>query len=254
MAAGSRTRAAGWNRRRWSCSASAASSRPPWPRSPARAGLTERTFFRHYADKREVLFAGAGALQELLVTALAGDAGRPRRSTRSPPRSRPRPALLQERREFARKRQAVIAANPELQRARADQARLAGGGAGRGAARAGVAEPAASLAAEAGIAVFKIAFERWIDDPGPQDFPQLMRESLASSRPSPRAAEPGPPPGPGDPVSVLRGAGAGTRRSARQRGPRPATAPRGHVTPSSPGCPPAPGSAARVRVPWRWCR
>ena len=26
----------------------------------ARAGLTERTFFRHFADKREVLFWGAG--------------------------------------------------------------------------------------------------------------------------------------------------------------------------------------------------
>src|ERR1700722_18243242 len=37
-----------------------------------RAGLTERTFFRHFADKREVLFAGAGALQGLLVSAVAG--------------------------------------------------------------------------------------------------------------------------------------------------------------------------------------
>src|SRR5947209_19925653 len=37
----------------------------------ARAGLTERTFFRHFADKREVLFAGAGSLQDLLVSTLA---------------------------------------------------------------------------------------------------------------------------------------------------------------------------------------
>ena len=37
-----------------------------------RAGLTERTFFRHFSDKREVLFSGAGALQDLFVTAVAG--------------------------------------------------------------------------------------------------------------------------------------------------------------------------------------
>ena len=36
-----------------------------------RAGLTERTFFRHFADKREVLFAGAGSLQDLLVSTLS---------------------------------------------------------------------------------------------------------------------------------------------------------------------------------------
>src|SRR5450432_908146 len=36
-----------------------------------RAGLTERTFFRHFTDKREVLFWGAGALQELLVSTVA---------------------------------------------------------------------------------------------------------------------------------------------------------------------------------------
>lgn len=37
-----------------------------------RAGLTERTFFRHYADKREVLFATSGEFQELFVRAVAG--------------------------------------------------------------------------------------------------------------------------------------------------------------------------------------
>ena len=37
-----------------------------------RAGVTERTFFRHFADKREVLFDGAAALQEAVVAAIAG--------------------------------------------------------------------------------------------------------------------------------------------------------------------------------------
>jgi hypothetical protein len=42
----------------------------------------------------------------------------------------------------------------------------------------GVAEPAASLAAEAGIAVFRIGFERWITETSQADLPQLIRDSL----------------------------------------------------------------------------
>src|ERR1700691_3429031 len=40
-----------------------------------RAGLTERTFFRYFADKREVLFAGAEGFQDLVVGAVAGAPG-----------------------------------------------------------------------------------------------------------------------------------------------------------------------------------
>src|SRR2546429_9424045 len=40
----------------------------------ARAGLTERTFFRHFVDKREVLFGGGDELRELLVSTVAGAA------------------------------------------------------------------------------------------------------------------------------------------------------------------------------------
>jgi len=44
--------------------------------------------------------------------------------------------------------------------------------------RRGVAEPAASLTAGAGVAVFKIGFERWIMPAEERDMSQVMRESL----------------------------------------------------------------------------
>ncbi|MER6566125.1 helix-turn-helix domain-containing protein [Streptomyces sp. NPDC001093] len=144
-----------------------------------RAGLTERTFFRHYADKREVLFAGAGELEELIVRNVAG----------APETAAPLDALsagldavaeaFADRREFARRRHAVITANAELQereliKLASMAAALADTLRGRG-----VAEPTASLAAEAGMAVFKVAFERWIAPGEERAMRQLIRESLA---------------------------------------------------------------------------
>ncbi|WP_327365933.1 TetR family transcriptional regulator [Streptomyces sp. NBC_01217] len=143
-----------------------------------RAGLTERTFFRHFADKREVLFAGAASLQELLVSALAG----------APESAAPidavaaaldaAAAVFEERREHSRQRQKIIAANAELQERELIKLASLSAALADTLRRRGVADPAASLAAEAGIAVFKIAFERWISGTDQQDMSQLIRESL----------------------------------------------------------------------------
>ena len=143
-----------------------------------RAGLTERTFFRHFADKREVLFAGGEVLRELLVGAVAGasDSVAPIEAVAAALEAAG--ALLQERREYARQRQAVIAANAGLrERELIKLASLASALAGALRLR-GVTEPAASLTAEAGIAVFKIAFERWVGETSRQELPQLIRESF----------------------------------------------------------------------------
>ena len=147
-----------------------------------RAGLTERTFFRHVADKREVLFAGAAALQELLVGAVASapDSVAPIEAVAAALEAAG--ALLQERREYSRQRQAVIDANPGLQeRELIKLASLASALAGALRQR-GVADPAASLTAEAGIAVFKIAFERWVSGASQRELPQLIRESFGELR------------------------------------------------------------------------
>jgi AcrR family transcriptional regulator len=147
-----------------------------------RAGLTERTFFRHFADKREVLFAGAGTLQDLLVTAVAGapDAVAPLEAVAAALEAAG--ALLQERREYSRRRQSVIDANPALQERELIKLAALASALADALRRRGVTGPAASLTAEAGIAVFKIAFERWISETGQSDLPRLIRESLDELR------------------------------------------------------------------------
>jgi AcrR family transcriptional regulator len=148
----------------------------------SRAGLTERTFFRHFADKREVLFWGQGALLELVVggVASAPDTAAPIDAVAAALEAAG--AALQERREQARRRQIVISANPELQeRELIKLASLAAAIAGALRLR-GAPDLAASLTAEAGIAVFKIAFERWVTDPGEADLPRLIRDSLDELR------------------------------------------------------------------------
>jgi AcrR family transcriptional regulator len=146
------------------------------------AGLTERTFFRYFADKREVLFWGAATLQGLFVNA----------ATSAPDSTSPidaiavaleaAAALLEERREFARRRQTVIAANTELrERELIKLATLADALADALRGR-GVSDLAASVTAESGIAVFRIAFARWIAEANTKTLSNLIGESLDERR------------------------------------------------------------------------
>ena len=81
-----------------------------------------------------------------------------------------------------RQRQAIIAASVELQERELIKLASLAAALAEALRGRGVAEPAASLAAEAGIAVFRIAFERWIEETDQQDLPGLMRESLDELR------------------------------------------------------------------------
>jgi AcrR family transcriptional regulator len=143
-----------------------------------RAGLTERTFFRHFADKREVLFSGAGSLQELLVNTVASAPGSAAPIDAVAAALEAAGALFQERRDSARQRQSVIVANAELQERELIKLASLASALADTLRRRGVKDPAASLTAEAGIAVFKIAFEHWINETNQRDLPQLIRESL----------------------------------------------------------------------------
>jgi AcrR family transcriptional regulator len=148
----------------------------------ARAGLTERTFFRHFADKREVLFYGMDMARDLLARAVADAPASATPMDAVSAALEVLGAMLQENPQLVRLRDAIVSANPELrERELIKLAALAAAMAGALRDR-GIPEPAASLAAETGIAVFKIAFAHWTSEPGQPDLPGILRESMKELR------------------------------------------------------------------------
>jgi AcrR family transcriptional regulator len=144
-----------------------------------RAGLTERTFFRYFADKREVLFGGAHELQEFLVAhVLEAPASRSPLEVIASAYMAAGDDIFEARREFSRARQAIIAANAELQERELVKLATLSGALADALRRRGVADPAASLAAEAGGSAFRLGFERWVGDTARRPLSAFIRESL----------------------------------------------------------------------------
>ena len=147
-----------------------------------RAGVTERTYFRHFADKREVLFDGSATLQQFIVDAIAS----------APASTGPLDAvgeafarageLLEERREHARLRAGVIAANPSLQERELLKFATLGTAATAALRARGVPDPGAGLAAAAGLTAFSVGFNTWVADPTSTDLAGCIRAALAALR------------------------------------------------------------------------
>jgi AcrR family transcriptional regulator len=145
----------------------------------ASAGVTERTFFRHFGDKREVLFPGQGEFEHGF---LDGIAKAPRGGS---PLAMVGAALQsaaaffpEDRHEWSRKRARVILANPALQeREQLKLSALASALAGALRLR-GVQDPAAILAAQSGVTVFHVAFAQWLAEEERRPFAQIQQDVL----------------------------------------------------------------------------
>ena len=143
-------------------------------------GLTERTFFRYFADKREVIFAGQELFQQAFIDGL--DAA-PKDAT---PLEVVASAVISaadffgdDRRAYSRQRSTVIAATPELrERELLKMAALATAITAALHDR-GVPEPAATLSAESGVTVFRLAFAQWIAPGSKRSLVDLEREIFA---------------------------------------------------------------------------
>ncbi|HET9171947.1 MAG TPA: TetR family transcriptional regulator [Actinospica sp.] len=147
-----------------------------------RAGLTKRTFFRYFSDKREVLFGGAQELEERWLGGIAtapADA-EPLEAVRAG--FGPLAEMFAERHEFASLRARIIVANPDLQERELIKLHRLTGVIEEALVRRGIAEHAAALAAQAGVSVFHVAFGRWVRQEDPDSFGTLLDESLAELR------------------------------------------------------------------------
>ena len=144
-----------------------------------RAGLAKSGFFRHFTDKREVLFYGQEMLDDFLAKAVAdapsdatamGAIGAALQGLQV--------AFPAERREAVRRRQAIIDAHAELRerelvkRAAMTQALAAG------LRQRGVPDLAARLAATIGDLALNIAYTNWLEATGDPPFGQCVRRAL----------------------------------------------------------------------------
>ena len=149
------------------------------PEITARAGLTTRTFFRHFVDKREVLFADVDQMPAL-ATRLVLDA---------PPELGPigvvahgLPTLastaFEGRLEQLKQRKAVIDGHGGLrERELRKMERLAGAIAEAFQCR-GVDDLTAAVVAETAVGVVKVALRRWVESNGRDPLRTVMTDSM----------------------------------------------------------------------------
>ena len=148
----------------------------------ARADLTERTFFRYFTDKREVLFSGSEELEKLFVSGVASAP-----ETMAPldvvvaaiAASSP---MFEARRAHARKRQALILAHAELRERELIKSTKLAAALLASLRERGVPPATAALLAQTGTTLFQNAFERWIDDKKKRDLAHHLQDALAELR------------------------------------------------------------------------
>ena len=148
----------------------------------ARAGLTKRTFFRYFADKREVLFWGSELLEQRMVAAIEAAPASASALGMIGAALDAAAVRFEEAREFAGPRHQIIASSHELQERELIKAASLAAAMTRALRARGVGETAATLAALTGTTVMHVAFEQWVQDPDQAPFQQVARNALGQLR------------------------------------------------------------------------
>jgi AcrR family transcriptional regulator len=148
-----------------------------------RAGLTQRTFFNHFADKREVLFGLSSEFQQEIVREIAACADA------VPPLDAVVRALqaaadtiFEERRAAVTRRLKIIAANPELQEREFSKGAALTDAIAAALHARGLDPETALLTAGAGMLVQQAAIQRWTQPAESRPLPELLSDALHALR------------------------------------------------------------------------
>lgn len=157
-----------------------------------RAGLAKSTFFRHFKDKREVLF-GEDALTEQLVTAIsqAPTEATPLEAVARGIDALGRNVFTPARRTFSARRRAVIEAHLDLQEREALKGISLTASIARDLARRGTPVLTARVAAELSALALTIAYEQWSEADNTDEFSDLARQILSEVQAAAPAQQPG---------------------------------------------------------------
>ncbi len=151
------------------------------PQITARAGLTTRTFFRHFADKREVLFTGEDALPAVMAQVFA----------QSPPEMTPMELIVKGLcevvaprfdglRDHLRVRRGVVLSDEGLRERDLRKRALTAEAAISGFRDRGLTVLEATLAAQLAATIIDTAISRWLDDETDRPLAAIMVETAAA--------------------------------------------------------------------------
>ena len=149
----------------------------------ATAGLTERTFFRYFTDKREVLFQGQADFERRFISAIEeADDGADPMSMVGAALNRGGAFFQEERRTWSRARHTVIEADPGLRERELLKLSLLAVAMADALRERGVDGTVATLAAESGVTVFRVAFATWVAEHETRSVPDLLTATVAELR------------------------------------------------------------------------
>lgn len=152
------------------------------PEIAAKAGLTERTFYRYFTDKREVLFWRAGVHQLTIINEIARAPAGIHPLTMVAHAIEAVAPFIDSHRPFVKLRQLLISTHGDLQERELMKLHMLASAVDLALRQRGIQPSLSRVIAEMGAAIWKVALENWRADEGEGNFASHVQAALTEFR------------------------------------------------------------------------